>query len=259
METALGIVVPAYRPDIKRLSAYVKHLVTQLNPTALRIELDSPQENSEAALHELPVQVATSPYRRGKGAAITAGFETLAPDVDILLFVDADGSTSVDEAAHVVHPLYANRAELAVGSRRHPDAEVLSHQTFARRRLGDAFAWVARRLLDTKLYDYQCGAKAITTEAWNRVKPHLYEPGFAWDVELLGVAGALGIRVGEVPIQWKDAPNSTVDPLTTSFNLGRALLLVRHRSKQLNNSRLHGALAAARTETETALVDRDHN
>jgi hypothetical protein len=259
MTDALGVVVPAFRPDVKRLSAYTNSLARQFSPAALRIELDSPRPGIEAALQDLPAEVATSPYRRGKGAAITAGFEALAADVDVLLFVDADGSTPVDEAARVVQPLYDQQAGLAAGSRRHPDAEVLNHQTFARRRLGDAFAWAARRLLNTGLYDYQCGTKALTTETWARVKPHLYEPGFAWDVELVGVAGALGIPVAEVPIRWKDAPNSTVEPLTTSFNLSRALFRVRHRCKQLNNSRLHGAIAAARPESKTALIDQKSN
>jgi hypothetical protein len=259
MPDALGVVVPAFRPDVDRLSAYVDTLLQRLEPAALRIELDDPRGAVAEALDSLsrPVEVSVSPYRRGKGAAITAGFEALAPEVEYLAFVDADGSTPATQAARVLQPLYDGDADLTAGSRRHPDSRVLSHQTFARRRLGDAFAWTARRLLDAKLYDYQCGAKAITTTAWNRVRPHLYEPGFAWDVELLGVAGALDVRVVEVPIEWEDAPGSTVDPISTSADLGRALFLVRHRAKRLDDSRLHGAIAAARDETETALVDRE--
>lgn len=258
MPDTLGVVVPAFKPDVDRLSAYVDALHECLSPAVVRVELDSPSAAVVERLESLtpPVEVSVSPYRRGKGAAITAGFEALAPDVEYLLFVDADGSTPAEQAARVVQPLYDGTADLAAGSRRHPDATVLSHQTFARRRLGDAFAWGARRLLDAKLYDYQCGAKALTTTAWERVRQHLYEPGFAWDVELLGVAGVLGVRVVEVPIEWEDAPNSTVDPIGTSLDLARALLLVRHRSRRLADSRVHDAIAAARDGSETALVDR---
>ncbi len=253
---ALGVVVPAFRPDVDRLSGYVESLHKRLDPVRCRVELDSPRPGVAEALPG-PTEVATCPYRRGKGAAITAGFEALAsdPEVDHLLFVDADGSTAAEWAARVLQPVRDGEVDVAAGSRRHPDARVLSHQTFARRRLGDAFAWGARRLLDAKLYDYQCGAKAVSVEAWGQVRPHLYEPGFAWDVELLGVAGALGLRIEEVPIEWEDAPGSTVDPLSTSLDLARALFLVRHRAKRLGDSRLHGAIAA--TREETALVDRD--
>jgi hypothetical protein len=257
MSGRLGVVVPAYDPDVERLVSYVESLLTELEAARLRIELDAPGPGVADALSELPatVEVAVATERRGKGAAITAGFEALTPEIDHLLFVDADGSTAVEWAAAVVRPVAEGRTDLAAGSRRHPEACVLSHQTFARRRLGDAFAWGARRLLDAKLYDYQCGAKALTVDAWTTVRPHLYEPGFAWDVELLGIAGALGLRVTEIPIEWEDAPGSTVDPLATSLELGRALFAVRHRAKRLGDSRLHDAIAA--TREETALVERD--
>jgi len=249
----LGIVVPAFRPDVDRLEAYLRTLVSELDPDALRLELDDPSAATVEALADVDVarlEVNTVPYRRGKGAAITAGFEAL--ETDRLAFVDADGSTPAVELARVVDVLDA--ADLAVGSRRHPDAEVVGHQTFARRFLGDGFAWLARRLLAADLYDYQCGAKAMTTAAWSAVRDHLYEPGFAWDVELVAMAAAVGCRVEEVPVEWEDQPGSTVDPVATAVDMGTALLTARHRAKQLQDSRLHGAIASRREET--ALVDR---
>lgn len=251
--TSLGVVVPAFRPDVDRLEAYLRALVDGLEPAALRVELDDPAPDTESAVAAIdldPLAVNTVPYRRGKGAAVTAGFEALS--TDRMAFADADGSTPPSELDRVVDALAD--ADLAVGSRRHPDAVVLGHQTFARRFLGDGFAWLARRLLEADLYDYQCGAKAITADAWARVRAHLYEPGFAWDVELVAMAAALDCRVAEVPIEWEDQPGSTVDPISTALDLGVALLTARHRAKRLQDSRLHGAIAARRDET--ALVER---
>jgi glycosyltransferase involved in cell wall biosynthesis len=251
--TRLGIVVPAFRPDVDRLEAYLRELVTELDPAALRLELDDPTAATVEAVAAIEVpglEVNTVPYRRGKGAAVTAGFEALS--TDRLAFADADGSTPAPEMARVVGAL--DDIDLAVGSRRHPDAEVVGHQTFARRFLGDGFAWLARRLLAADLYDYQCGAKAIRADAWATVRDHLYEPGFAWDVELVAMAAALECRVREVPIEWEDQPGSTVEPVSTALDLGAALLTARHRAKRLQDSRLHGAIAARREET--ALVDR---
>ncbi|MEF8853988.1 MAG: glycosyltransferase [Haloarculaceae archaeon] len=253
MTGSVGLVVPAYRPDVDRLASYLEALRGVLDPDAVRIELDDPSEAVAAALGGLPAAVHAVPYRRGKGAAVTAGFEAL--DTDVLVFADADGSTPAPSMVEVVAPLREGRADLAVGSRRHPDARVASHQTLARRHLGDAFAWLARRLLDVPLYDYQCGAKAISAPAWGAVREHLYEPGFAWDVELVAIAGALDLRVEEVPIEWHDRPGSTVSPVRTSVRLARALLAARHRAKRLRNSRLHEAIASQRGEP-TALVDR---
>ncbi|WP_459195038.1 glycosyltransferase [Halosimplex sp. J119] len=254
MSASVGIVVPAFRPDVDRLSSYVRSLDAELDPETIRIELDDAEEEVAAALADLPATISVSPYRRGKGAAITAGFEAL--ETDVLGFVDADGSTAPEEFADVVAAITDGGADVAVGSRRHPDSEITSHQTFARRFLGDGFAWLARRMLDADLYDYQCGAKAITAESWDAVRQHLYEPGFAWDVELVAMAGALELDVAEVPITWEDQPGSTVSPVRTSLRLARALLSSRHRAKQIRNSRVHNAIAATR-EDPTALVEKN--
>jgi hypothetical protein len=69
---------------------------------------------------------------------------------------------------------------------------------------------------------------------------------------LVAVAGALDLRVTEVPVTWVDRPNSTVDPLSTPLELGTALLLARHRAKRIAGSRLHRVV----DERDTALVDR---
>ncbi|MFC7131910.1 MULTISPECIES: glycosyltransferase [Salinibaculum] len=254
MTPAVGLVVPAYRPDVDRLSAYVRALHDALDLSTLRIELDAPREGVPEALADLEAEVNAVPYRRGKGAAVTAGFEALSTDV--LAFADADGATPATSIAEVVQPVRDGQVGLSVGSRRHPEATVASHQTLARRYLGDGFAWLARRLLSVPLYDYQCGAKAIDADAWAKVRQHIYEPGFAWDVELVAIAGAMGYRVREVPVEWHDRPGSTVSPVRDSLRLGRALLTARHRAKRLSDSRLHAAIAARRDDSP-ALVDRE--
>jgi glycosyltransferase involved in cell wall biosynthesis len=257
MSRTVGVVVPAYRPDTALLSSYVHALHDRLDPAAIRVELDAPQsgvvDDLTDELEDLPdVAVASVPYRRGKGAAITAGFEAL--DTDVRCFADADGSTPAESIERVVQAV-RDGADLSVGSRRHPDAVVESHQTIARRFLGDGFAWLARRLLDAELYDYQCGAKALTADLWRRVRGHLYEPGFAWDIELVAVSAAVGADLQEVPVRWEDHPNSTVEPVRTSLRLARGLLVSRHRAKLLASDPLH-QLLDARRETEPALIDR---
>jgi glycosyltransferase involved in cell wall biosynthesis len=254
MTATVGLVIPAYRPDVDRLGAYVETLDDALDVDTVRIELDAPGVAVTEALADLPATVNPVPYRRGKGAAVTAGFEAL--ETDVLAFADADGATPANSVADVVAPVRDASADLAVGSRRHPEATVHSHQTLARRYLGDAFAWLARRLLAVDLYDYQCGAKAVTAEGWDGVREHLYEPGFAWDVELVAIAGALELRVEEVPVEWNDRPGSTVSPMRTSVRLARALVSSRHRAKRLRDSTVHAAIAARREDSPALVEER---
>lgn len=250
---SVGIVVPAYEPDLDLLTAYLDALWETLEPARLHVELDAADSETVERIRNADATVNAVSHRRGKGAAITAGFEAL--ETDVLAFADADGSTSADSFRDVVERVRDDSADLAVGSRRHPDTPGTSHQTLVRRFLGDGFAWLAGSLLDVELYDYQCGAKAVNAAAWERVRGHLYEAGFAWDVELVAIAGALDLRVAEVPVEWEDQPGSTVSAVRTPFALFRALLAARHRAKRLQNSTLHAAIADRRDEP-TALVDR---
>ena len=253
MARTLGVVIPAYRPDVAALAAFVREIDDRLSPTALRIELDSPSNETVEALSDLPAAVAVSGRRRGKGAAITHGFEGLGTDV--LAFADADGSVPAASMADVVAPVVADAADLAVGSRRHPESDVRTHQTIARRWLGDGFARLARLALDVRLYDYQCGAKAVDRETWQSVRNHLYEAGFAWDVELIAMAGAVDARVEEVPVVWIDKPGSPVDTLETTLALGRALVAARHRAALFRDHPLNCAIESYR-DRGPALVDR---
>lgn len=241
MSRSVGVVVPAYRPDVDRLSRYVRALDERLAPAELRIELDDPGPGDRESLAELPATVHVADRRRGKGAAITEGFDALSTDV--LAFADADGSTPADSVAAVIDPVATGEFDLAAGSRRHPEATVASHQKTLRRFLGDGFAWLARQLLDPDLYDYQCGAKAVSANFWSRLRRHLTESGFAWDIELLAVAGALGGKIAEVPVVWEDQPESTVDPVRDTISLFTGLLAARHRAKAVRGARLHRLLA----------------
>jgi len=272
MQPTVGVVVPAYHPDPGRLRSYLRAIRETIDPAELRVELDLPNEtppsdtlsgdtrpgdepdpSPDSAPLDLPdgVDCHVVRRRRGKGGAVTAGFEALSTDV--YAFADADGATPASSLADVLAPVCDGDADLAAGSRRHPDSVVRSHQTFARRFLGDGFAWIARRLLDAELYDYQCGAKAVTATAWERIRGHLYEPGFAWDIELVAVAGALDCRIAEVPIAWEDQPGSTVSPVGDTLDMGRGLLVARHRARIIRDNRLHRLIDR---EDGVALIDR---
>lgn len=237
MDYDLGIVIPAYDPDPDRLISYLVDLDRHIQPAQLHVELDTPSTGTMEALSDSPASFNTAHSRRGKGAAITAGFDYL--ETDILAFVDADGSTPPESLEAVVEPIQTGDADLSVGSRRHPDANVTRHQTRIRRRLGDGFVSVAQLVLPVHLYDYQCGAKAITSSLWEEIREELVSPGFAWDIEFVTIGAVLGNRLVEVPITWEDQAGTTVPVLGTTSAFVIALLRARHRAACLENNRCH--------------------
>lgn len=233
MAKTVGIVIPAYKPDIDLLEKYINDLRQRLNPETIRVELDSPDKNHVPILEKI-AEVNTSQERRGKGAAIINGFDDL--ETDILAFADADGSIPVESVDDVIRQIKNGTAQVSISSRRHPSSEIVTHQTFVRRFLGDVFAFAAQKILPTKCRDYQCGMKAIDRGAWENIGKHCYEPGFAWDLEFISVAGSLGYDIVEVPIAWQDHPDSTVNPVLTPIELATALIDIKRRTSTISSS-----------------------
>lgn len=226
-QRSLGIVVPAYRPDWGRLSAYLDELTAALRPTTLRVEIDAPSDEDRARAHQLEAEVHVADERRGKGGALTDGFDAL--DTELVGFVDADGSTSAASFADVVGALEEG-ADVAAGSRRVPGAQV-EQRSLHRNVLGRGLSWLARRMLAVRLEDYQCGAKALTREAWTAIRPDLRQRGFAWDLDVLAMAHATGLEIREVPIRWRGTVDSSVDLVPAVREFLGALVDIRRRAE----------------------------
>ncbi|MDQ2072351.1 glycosyltransferase [Haloarcula sp. H-GB4] len=233
---SLGIVIPAYDPDILTLETYIKDIKEELGPEVIRIEIDAPRQAHADRLEEI-AEVNVSTKRRGKGGAIMEGFDAL--DTDIVAFADADGSVPATSIDDIVRQIRDGTTDVSIASRRHPSSHIVAHQTIIRRFLGDAFAFAARKILPTQCRDYQCGAKAVRSEAWKAIGHHCYEPGFAWDLEFVSVAGSLGYEIAEIPIEWEDHPDSTVNPISTSIELATALIDVKRRTDAIVTSPRH--------------------
>ncbi|SFS96880.1 glycosyltransferase [Halostagnicola kamekurae] len=228
-DPSLGFVIPAYDPDVDILTTYIEDIRDTLSPSTVRVEIDAPTESTVGRLESVADEVNAADARRGKGKAIADGFDALSTDV--LAFADADGSVPARSMETVVERIQNGTAAVSIGSRRHPDSRIVSHQTTGRRILGDAFAFVARKLLTTTCYDYQCGAKAVRADAWREIRERCQKEGFAWDLEFVSVAGSLGYDIAEVPVEWNDRPDSTVHPFWTTVELAVAVCSIRYRSQ----------------------------
>lgn len=225
-EDELGLVLPVYKPNVERLVRYADELRTRLDPAVLRVELDAPSPDVPRRLEKAGLHVHASEQRRGKGAAITDGFDAL--DTEILAFVDADASTAVPSVQRIVDTV-GNGASVAVGSRRHPDSEV-TDRALHREVLSWGLGFLARLFFDVTLRDYQCGAKALRRKVWKTVRPSVTETGFAWDMEFLVAADQAGFAIEEVPVTWSGSSASSMDTVPAVREFARALVTIPRRS-----------------------------
>ncbi len=146
---------------------------------------------------------------RGKGAAVRSG--VLAARGEKILFADADGATPIDQEVRLSAALDEG-AELAVGSRsaavgrRRARARLAPRGGRARVRrrgpppLGRPGSRPAVRLQD------------VPRRRWSAAVFAGAEPRDLFDLEILALAGRLGYRCVEVPVDWHEVPGGNFRP-----------------------------------------------
>jgi cellulose synthase/poly-beta-1,6-N-acetylglucosamine synthase-like glycosyltransferase len=98
-ESTVGIIIPAYAPDILVLEQFINDIRDVISPEVIRVEIDTPRRAHVNRLKEVVDEVSVSNSRRGKGAAIMEGFDSL--DTDICVFADADGSVPAESVENL--------------------------------------------------------------------------------------------------------------------------------------------------------------
>jgi dolichyl-phosphate beta-glucosyltransferase len=153
------------------------------------------------------VRVLRHEVNHGKGFAVREG--VLASRGDLVLFSDADLSTPIEELA-ALEAKAAEGFDLVVANRVIPGARILTPQPSLRRLSGSIFRALVRALRLSSLTDTQCGFKLIRRATVDSILRKVETQGFAFDVELIARCERAGLRVAEVPVEWRDAHGSKV-------------------------------------------------
>ena len=138
---------------------------------------------------------------RGKGYAVKTGLG--AAGGEVVLFMDADGSTPIAEIEPLWQVLKQGQTDVVVGSRALKAARILAAQSPLRRMAGDLFGWLARVLVANGVADTQCGFKLFTRASAGAIASRLTVASAIFDVELLLIAKKEGFRIAEIPVMWK--------------------------------------------------------
>ncbi len=176
---------------------------------------DGTADTARRLLSHLPHhRVITLPANGGKGAAVRTGVALARTPV--VAYMDADMAIDPRAVPTLLEALESSEA--AIGSRALVDSMV--DGTYAVRAvMGRLFNRLVTTGTGLGLQDTQCGFKAFRTPA-ARLLFHLVAiDRFAFDVELLARARRLGLRITEVPVQWKNVPGSSIHPLHDSLTM----------------------------------------
>jgi glycosyltransferase involved in cell wall biosynthesis len=136
--------------------------------------------------------------RRGYGQACLTGIAA-AGDVDVIAFVDADFSDHPEQLSQVLAPIERGEADLVIGSRqlgrRAPGAHPWHAVVGTRLCVGLMNLLIGTRATDLGPF------RAITRSALERLG--MRDRNFGWTVEMQVRAARRGLRVAEVPVDYR--------------------------------------------------------
>jgi glycosyltransferase involved in cell wall biosynthesis len=156
---------------------------------------DTRMRASQYAIRRWNVRVLGYDRNVGKGFAIRTGYQNALGDA--VVFLDSDSDVDVKQVERYVRAL--RNADIVIGSKRHPSSEV--EAPLVRRFLSLGFNVLVRLLTGIRASDTQTGIKAVRKEAFERVFRSMCVKRYAFDVELLAVAGLYGLKVVELPVR----------------------------------------------------------
>ena len=238
----ISLIFPAFNPGpiVERTWDSVRDFIAvRRDPWEAIFVCDGCTDGTAERLETLSLEAADPRLRvvgygrnRGKGHAVRVGL--LAATGSVRIFTDIDLAYSFDDIARLADELQRG-AQLAVGSRDHPDSLVqvpVRHLAYIakRRKQSRIFGGLARRMLPLTLNDTQAGLKGMTAAVAERVLPNLTCDGFGFDCELLTACARYGIPVTEMPVcvRYDDAVSST-GGLKTIATMIRELWRIRRR------------------------------
>ncbi len=217
---SLDIVVPVYNEQatlessIRRLHAYLTDAVEQSWRITIadNASTDATPAIADALAAGLPGVVAVHLPLKGRGRALKHVWGS--SPAEVLVYLDEDLSTDLAALPPLVAPLLSGHSDLAIGTRLGRTSRVA--RGGKREFISRSYNLLLRRTMSVGFSDAQCGFKAIRRDVAARLLPLVEDDGWFFDTELLILAERSGLRIHEIPVDWIDDPDSSVDIVATA-------------------------------------------
>jgi O-antigen/teichoic acid export membrane protein len=200
----LSVVTPSFN-GAGHIATTLTSLREALAETGLRTEIILVSDGSRDGTADVAatngdgnLRVLHYEQNEGKGYALRTGLARARGE--FIAFIDSDGDLDPHELSRFIELMRLYKADLVVGSKRHPLSEV--SYPWPRRVMSWAYHVLVRVLFGLKISDTQTGLKLVRRDVLANVLPRLVEKRFAFDLELLVAARRLGYRrIIEAPVR----------------------------------------------------------
>lgn len=229
----MSIVIPAYNEE-KRIAGSLSDTCAYMTGFGMEYEIIVVDDGSSDGTGRIVDRIAKDApsvrlvryeKNRGKGHALRTG--VLVTKGDFVLVMDADLSTPMEELRKLMPCVSDGGFDIAIGSRALALSDIIKKQPWWRRGMGKTFNKIVKILVIGGFSDTQCGFKLFKGDVARSLFREAKIDRFAYDVEILALAGRNGYGIKEVPIRWINSPESRVDPVKDSLQMLADLVRIR--------------------------------
>jgi len=239
----LSIVIPAFEEsrkiarDVKAAAKFLK--ANGLGGEIIVVDDGSQDDTTQAAQKaQVPQKIKYNVIRyeahRGKGCAVRTGIQ--ASTGQYVMFADCGLCIPYGDALQGLEMLEADTCDIAHGSRRMIESDILQDQPWHRRLLSRMFKATVRLLLGVpqRLTDTQCGFKIYKGDVARELYRLCVTDGFMFDIEIILRAIKRGYRIEEFPVEWACDLDSRLSVTRTPWPVLAELRALR-RAMKTNN------------------------
>lgn len=231
----LSLVFPAYNEE-ERIGGSLKSAAQFVQQAPFEADIivvdDGSADGTVDVVQQLQkeyplIRLVQHEQNQGKGVAVRTG--VLAAEAEFSLFCDVDEAVPIREVTKVLSAATEQGADVAIGTRYHRESVIVKRQPWQRvvvSRLGNL---LIRALLLPGLRDTQCGFKLFRQQTMRGVLERVTVSGFGFDLEVLAIARAWGLKIIEVPVTWEHGEGSSLRLGPAAVTVLRDLLRITGR------------------------------
>src|SRR3954454_12292265 len=199
MTIMYSIIVPAFN-ESARITTSLDKILAYISEHRWDAEVivvnDGSRDNTAEIIRDYAqrfpiVRLIENPGNRGKGYSVRNGM--MEARGDVLLFSDADLSSPIYESARLIREIEKG-ADVAFGSRWLEADTQTERQPILRQIAGRVYNLLLRVILGFNYKDTQCGLKAFTRDAAEKVFTRQKIERWGFDPELLFIAKKFGMK-----------------------------------------------------------------
>ena len=191
-------------------------------------------EEAVRAVCDERIKLISYKPNRGKGYAVRQGM--LAANGDIAVFTDCDNAYGTEVIGKIYEMFEKTNADIIVGSR-NLDRSGYDGYTFLRRVASKSYIRFINLVAGFGKYhlsDSQCGFKGFRTAAAKKIFSNCEVDRFAFDLEVIMLAGKCGYTFDQMPVKIINHRDSKVNVLRDALRMISDVRKMKKRIKKLD-------------------------